>query len=70
MKILTNLLTKEVRIIGHYGSTGRFPNRTEAMREYNRIKRNAIARERNQMLRDLTGTSAAAARRDMGLGGY
>ena len=35
-----------------------------------RQERNRIRRERNQMLRDLCGTSAKAAREDMGLGRY
>ena len=40
--------------------------------EIKKAKRKANARAINQILRDLTGTSAAAARRDMGLnsGGY
>lgn len=67
MTILTYKETGEVRIIGNYGTTLRFKTREEALKDYQRIKRNAIKRERNEVLRDLTGTSAAAARRDMGL---
>ena len=33
-----------------------------------KLRRNAILRERNAILRELTGTSARAAREDMGLG--
>jgi len=41
-------------------------------RQRARINRNKTRRDRNAVLRDLTGTSAACARRDMGLnsGGY
>ena len=67
MKVLTNTVTHEVRIVGQYGTTVRFPTRQGALRDYERIRRNAEKRGTNQMLRDLTGTSAAAARRDMGL---
>ena len=67
MKILTHKLTGEVRVIGVYGTTSRFPNRELALKDYSRLKNNSIKRERNEILRDLCGTSAAAAKRDMGL---
>lgn len=67
MKIFTNVVTKEVRIVGRYGSTVRFKTREEALADYRRLERNAFNRERNQVLRDITGTSARAARLDMGL---
>lgn len=46
--------------------------RTTAERraERARIERNRIRRKTNQMLRDITGTSARAAREDMGLSRY
>jgi hypothetical protein len=67
MKILTHKQTGFKRVVGNYGSSGGFPTLTEALKDYERVKRNAIKRERNEILRDLTGTSAASARRDMGL---
>lgn len=67
MKIYTHKQTGFKRIVGDYGSSGGFPTLQEALNDYKRIKRNAIKRERNEMIRDLTGTSASSARRDMGL---
>lgn len=67
MKILTHKETGEVRVIGNYGTTLRFKTREEALKDYQRIKRNSLNRERNEVLRDLTGTSARAARADMGI---
>ena len=70
MKLLRHKQTGFFRIVGNYGSSGGFPTKTEALQDYQRVKRNALKREQNEMLRDITGTSAASARRDMGLGGY
>lgn len=44
-----------------------FTNEAEAKRAMARLKRNAFKRGQNQCLRDITGTSASAARLDMGL---
>ena len=68
MKIFTHKQTGFKRIVGNYGSSGGFPTLAEAMNDYKRIKRNAIKRERNEILSDIAGTSARAARLDMGLG--
>ena len=38
----------------------------EAYNYGNALRKNANKRERNEILRDISGTSAAAARRDMG----
>lgn len=72
MKLLRNKQTGLVRILSKYGLTNYFHDKEEALVDYKRVKRNFLARERNEMLQDLTGTSAAEARRDMGLnsGGY
>ena len=67
MKLLQHKQTGFYRIVGNYGSSGGFPTRQEALKDYARIKRNALKRGQNQMLRDITGTSAASARKDMGL---
>lgn len=67
MKILTHKVTGEVRVIGAYGTTARFATRELALKDYKRLQNNSIKRKRNQILRDLCGTSAAAAKRDMGL---
>ncbi len=42
-------------------------NAAEIRRELRRLARNAVARDRNAVLREVCGTSAAAARRDMGM---
>lgn len=67
MKLLRNKLTGQYRVLGYAGTTAYFPSRELAVADYRRLERNYYHRERNQVLRDLTGTSAAAAKRDMGL---
>lgn len=69
MKLLQHKQTGMYRIVGNYGSSGSFWTKQEALKDYNRVKTNTIKRERNQILSDLTGTSARQARLDMGLGG-
>jgi hypothetical protein len=44
-----------------------FNNEIDAKKGFKRAKINRNNRERNEVLRELTGTSAACARRDMGL---
>ena len=68
MKLLQHKQTGMYRIVGNYGSSGSFWNKQEALKDYARVKTNAIKRERNQILSDMTGTSARAARADMGMG--
>jgi hypothetical protein len=68
MKLLQHKQTRMYRIVGNYGSSGTFWTKQECLNDYKRIKRNAIKRERNQVLSDLTGTSARQARLDMGIG--
>ena len=67
MKLLQHKQTGMYRIVGNYGSSGSFWTKNEALKDYKRIKTNAIKRERNQILSDLTGTPARSARLDMGL---
>jgi len=68
MKLLQHKQTGMYRIVGNYGSSGSFWTKKEALEDYKRVKRNAIKRERNQILSELCGTSARAARADMGMG--
>lgn len=67
MKIYRNRMTNKFRVMGKYGLTEYFDTKSEALRDYQRVIDNGVRREKNQILRDLTGTSAAAARRDMGI---
>jgi hypothetical protein len=67
MKVLRNKETGQIRVLGNYGVTSYFQDKESAMKDYKRIKRNSLNRFRNEILRDITGTSARAAREDMGL---
>lgn len=67
MKLYRSKSTGMLRGIGVHGATNLFATRAEVISDYKRVKRNSLNRERNQMLRDICGTSAAAAKRDMGL---
>ena len=67
MRVLRHRQTGMSRIIGIYGSSGYFFTLRECKDDYNRIKKNAIRIERNEILSDITGTSARQARLDMGL---
>lgn len=65
MEVYTDQQTGFKRVVGNCGSSGGFPTLTEALLDYKRVKRNYFKREQNQILRDITGTSAASARKDM-----
>ncbi len=67
MKLLRNKETNLVRVLGIYGFSNYFETKEEALKDYKRVKRNTLKREQNQMLSDITGISAKAARLDMGL---
>lgn len=72
MKLFKNKETGQFRILGQHGITAYFSSIPEARKDYKRLERNANRRATNEMLRDITGTPASEARRDMGLnsGGY
>lgn len=67
MKIYRNRITNKFRVMGKYGNTEYFDTKSEALHDYSRVIDNEVRRERNQILRDISGTSARAARADMGL---
>ena len=61
-----NKRTGQFRVKGFYGTTSLFTTDKQAIQAYKKLERNSAARERNQILRDLTGTNARAARLDIG----
>lgn len=69
MKLLQHKQTGMYRIVGNYGTSEPCWTKELALKDYARVKTNAIKRERNQILAEMSGTSARAARLDMGIGG-
>lgn len=68
MKLLQHKQTGFYRIVGLYGSSGGFPTKSQALNDYKRIKRNAIEKEKREIISDMCGTSYSSAMRDMGRG--
>ena len=62
-------LVIETGRIARFIARGKMPHFCESCGKANgaRIRRNQAARDRNAILREMCGTSAAAARRDMGM---
>lgn len=67
LRLMRNKATGLFRVLGISGMTKAFVYEKDAIKDYKRLKSNRYAREKNEMLRDLCGTSARAAKLDMGL---
>lgn len=65
--IQQNKQTGQFRIKGPSGITSLVETKDQALKAYKKLEYNQTKRERNQILSDLTGTSARAAKLDMGL---
>ena len=68
IKLLRHKITGNYFVKDYYKQTiKKFENKNDALKEYKRLKRNEHNREKNQILKELCGTSARQAKMDMGL---
>lgn len=66
-KLYRSKVTGDYFIIGPAGKTREWDTKEETIKDYKRLNRNLLARQKNQILRELCGTSARQAKIDMGL---